>query len=272
MSNDYTEEREILDTKSMIEEDFFARLGKKFVPSSTPTSPTNTKLPPSPKYNTEKILLDLFEVRDGLIDTYAKIGINAHSQSITDGINKLGSCIKSLGGEVDRFDPFAHMSGLQAPNLRKSAKRVIENTVESYTLGKIGDTNISEDGKTIIVTFTGQSGTVDYKAVGTLTASKTWVGNEAIDYVYTPSEGRMSVKTFTEDSKWIDNSDNYKISWELFENEANFNVMPIEGENTQTKKEGKTKNNIEIKEEVENTALNNIEDEEIGDFPVEDKT
>jgi hypothetical protein len=272
MNNDYMDEREPLDTKNMLENGFFARLGKtalKPIPTKTEVTPEPATIPAN--YNTEKVLTHLYEARDGLIETYSKVGIGAYSQGFVDGINKIGSCIKSMGGEVDSFDPFAHMSGLQAPSLQKNAKRVIENTVESYTLGKIGDAKISDDGKTIIVTFKGQQANTDYKAIGTLVASKAWVGNEAIDYVYTPGEGRMSVKVFSDDGKWIDKSASYKISWELFENEANYNVMPTEGENSSIKKEGKGENIVEIKEEVENTSSNNIEDEEIGDFQIEEK-
>lgn len=322
------ENREILDTKNMLEDGFFARLGnikvspkkvKEMQESIDMEESENSRVNTRGKreevsyntgvnYNTEKILMDLFEARDMLIDSFSKIGITNQSQSMVEGINKIGSCISSMGGEVEKFDPFSHISGLQAPNLKKSAKRVIENTVESYTLGKIENIDIEDDGKTIVLSFIGKQGNVDYKAVGTLTALKKWNGNEAIDYVYTPSEGRMSVKEY-DNGKWIDKSASYKISWELFEKEADFNVMPTEVENTQEiirevkeAKEAETNEEVEyveieeginedaeelieepirkeckkIKEEIKNNALNNIDsdednDEEIGDFPIEEK-
>jgi hypothetical protein len=195
MSN---EKREILDTKNMLEDGFFARLGNiKVSPKKVQEmreameneedSPQKEYIEKPVNYNTERILVDLFESRDILIDSFSKIGITSQSQSMVEGINKLGSCIIAMGGEVEKFDPFSHMSGLQAPNLKKSAKRVIENTVESYTLGKIEDIDIEDEGKTIVLSFIGKQGNIDYKAVGTLTALKKWNGNEAIDYVYTPS-------------------------------------------------------------------------------------
>jgi len=271
MNQDYTDEREPLDTKSMLESGFFARLGKdlKSLPAKKETREETPK--PQNNYNTENILLNLFDARDGLIETYSKAGIGDYSQNFVDSINKIGACIRSLGGEANNFDPLAHVSGLQSPNIHKNAKRVIENTVESYSLGKIDDAKISENGKEITMTFTGRQGNTDYKAVGTLVANKSWVGNEAIDYIYSTAEGRMSVKVFSDDGKWIDKSDSYKISWELFENEVDMNVMPTEGNNSSVKKEGNSDNPIEIKEEVKNNTVNNIEDEEIGDFPIEEK-
>ena len=287
MSN---EKREILDTKNMLEDGFFARLGNikvspKKVQEMREAMENEEDLPQKEyiekpvNYNTERILVDLFESRDILIDSFSKIGITSQSQSMVEGINKLGSCIIAMGGEVEKFDPFSHMSGLQAPNLKKSAKRVIENTVESYTLGKIEDIDIEDEGKTIVLSFIGKQGNIDYKAVGTLTALKNWNGNEAIDYVYTPSEGRMSVKEY-DNGKWIDKSSSYKISWELFEKEENFDI-PIEVNNKEKETEVEEeliekpirKECKKIKEEIVNNTLNNIdeEDEEIGDFPIEEK-
>lgn len=269
MNNDYTDEREPLDTKSMLENAFFANLGKtsKDIVSKSENKESKAQISES-KFNTEKLLLDLFDIRDTLIESYSKIGIGSTSQPIVDTINKIGSCIKTLGGEAPNFDPFAHISGLQNPILKKNASRVIENTKEAYSIGKIEDANISEDGKTLMITFSGQQDNINYKAIGTIIASKSWIGNEAIDYIYSPSEGRMSVKAFNDDGKWIDKSDSYKISWELFEKEADLNVMPVEVER---KEAGKAEDNTEIKEEVKNNILNDNIDEEIGDFPIEEK-
>jgi hypothetical protein len=262
MNNDNVEDREILNTQDMIEQGFLSRLGNKMANLPKKVAATEeseyVEQPKTVKYNTEKLLLSLYEVKDGLIDTYAKIGVGAYSKNFVDSINKVGACIQSLGGESEAFDAFAHMSGLQAPSLNKNAKRVVENTIEAYTLGKISDPKIED--KTITLSFTGQRDSVNYKAVGTLVASKTWVGNEAIDYVYTPGEGRMSVKVFTDDGKWMDKSANYQISWELFESENDFDVMPTEGGNDLTK-------DAKNKEEVKKTAENNIEDD-IDDFEI----
>jgi len=264
MNTDYVEEREPLDTKSMLEDAFFANLGK--TGKSIPKVKKTQELKADVNFNTEKLLLELFEVRDNLVEVFSS---GSNSQHIITSINKVGSCIRSLGGEAQDFDPFAHLSGLQKPNIKKNAMRVIENTKEVYSIGRIEEPKVEEDGKTIIITFAGQKDNVDYKAVGTLVASKNWVGNEAIDYVYTPGEGRMSVKVFNEDGKWVDKSNAYKISWELFEKEADLNVMPLEVER---KDEGKDEKNVEIKEEVKKEASNKDIDEEIGDFPIEEKT
>ena len=79
----------------------------------------------------------------------------------------------------------------------------------------------------------------------------------------------MSVKVFNEEGKWVDKSNIYKISWELFEKEADLNVMSVEVEReSETKQVNK---DSKIKEEIEIEASNDNIDEEIGDFPIEEK-
>jgi len=264
MSDNYVDEEGKFDTKSLLEDSFLKNLGNvKIPPAQAPTIVDRSiKVPASSDYNTERMLLELYEVRDGLIATFSEMGLNKTSQTLVDNINRVGKCIKGLGGEVDHFDPLANVSGLQSPKLNKSAQRVIENTKEAYNLGKIEDAKVEEDGKTITIIFTGKQGNISYKSVGTVTASDTWMGNEAIDYIYSPESGRMAVKTPNAQGQWIDRgTDDYKISWELFEtDESNLN-----------KEAGKTENTPEIKEEVKNPAPNNI-DEEVGDFPIEEKS
>jgi len=264
--NDYVDEESgKFDTKSLLEDSFLKNLGNPTLKQQISQAPSvvdrSIKIPISPAYSTEKMMLDLYEVRDGLIATFSEMGLNKTSQNLVNSINKVGTCIKGLGGEVDYFDPLANVSGLQSPKLNKSAQRVIENTKEAYNLGKIEGAKVEEDGKTITITFTGKQGNVSYKSVGTVTASDTWMGNEAIDYIYSPESGRMAVKTPNAHGQWIDRgTDDYKISWELFEtDESNLN-----------KEAGKAETTKEIKEEIKNPTPNDI-DKEIGDFPIVEK-
>jgi len=243
-----SEEREVIDTRSEIEESFFKNLAKK--------PPKNVRVPErdeivtvAQNFNTEEVLSDLFETRDSLIDMVTND--SDISSPLVENINKLGACIKRMGGEAEDFDPYLHITGLQSPNMVKNAHRVLENTKEAYTLGKITDTKVDDNGKTIVIAFSGIKDDVAYKAVGTVIAPKVWVGNEAIEYIYTPGEGRLSVKALNEDGKWIDKSANYKISWELSEGQMN---AP------------------ENKEEVRVEAQNNVEEEISDEFPIEDKT
>jgi len=168
-----------------------------------------------------------------------------------------------MGGKIEHFDPFVKLSGLQAPSMKKNANRVIENTKESYSIGNISDTRMTEDGRTIFITFDGVSNKIAYRAVGTILASKTWVGNEAVDYIYTTGEGRMSVKALDDNGEWIDKSNNYKISWELYEGKFK--------DKEELEKEGNTAKETEIKEEVRDKTKKNNDEEDIGDFPIEEK-
>lgn len=252
MNTDRTEEREVLDTKSMLENGFLSKL--KMKPGSKPIS----KLVPEIKEssvinNTESLLLDLFEVRDGLIDIYKRSSEEVTSP-LTDHIEKVACCIRKLGGAVDKFDPFSSLSGLKDLDLKLNAQRVVENTKQAYTLGKISEEKVSSDGKTINITFSGVKGSIQYKAVGTLIANKSWIGNEGIDYIYSPQSGKISVKAISDNGKWIDKSSEYNISWELYEQD----VKSIEKV-------------AEIKKDIENPIENNIDDEEIGDFDIRDK-
>lgn len=238
-----------IDTRSEIEENFFKNLAKK--------PPKNVSVPRqmeelaavAQNFNTEDVLSDLFETRDSLIDMVTND--SDISSPLVENINKLGSCIKRMGGEAEDFDPFIHISGLQAPSMVKNAHRVLENTKEAYTLGKITNCKVEEDGRTISIVFSGIKDNTAYKAVGTVVAPKVWAGNEALEYIYSTGEGRLSVKALNEDGKWIDKSANYKISWELSEGQMN---AP------------------ENKEEVRVEAQNNVEEEISDEFPIEDKT
>ena len=263
MNSDYEEDREILDTKGMLEDGFFKNLknkGKVIPPAKTESSERSTIVSEKRDINTEQLLLNLFEIRDELIDVFKEIGIaSKFSERLTSNINRLGSCIGNLGGKNEHFDPLSNVSGLQDPNLVKNAQRVIENTIDSY-MGEIEGAEVK--GKEITITFGGKVGDVVYRAKGTVASNGIWIGNEAIDYVYTPGEGKMSVKALDETGQWSEKSDGYKISWVLDEND-------LDGQELEIKEAEKKEENIEEeKEEVEN----NITDENIStDFPIEEK-
>jgi hypothetical protein len=72
----------------------------------------------------------------------------------------------------------------------------------------------------------------------------------------------MSVKAFNEEGKWMDRSANYKISWELSDGKIE-EVKP-------EVKEIKEANNIEIKEENEIIAPNDIDDDISDDFEIKE--
>jgi hypothetical protein len=176
----------------------------------------NRKLPDG--YSTEKVLISLYDIRDILIDSFRLSGINSNvSKKLVSSIEKVDGLIKTAGGEIERFEPLNHCSGLQAPNFYKNAEKVIATTTQCYSLGKIEDAKISDNGKTINICFLGINEDVSWKAMGTINAEE-WTGNEAIDYVYTPREGHMSVKAY-DNGRWIDkiSSGKYKVHWDLIE-------------------------------------------------------
>jgi len=251
-----------LDTKSMLEEGFLKEYSKggakgKTKPTARVSAGVVSASAPTVNVNTESVLMEAYEVRDGLINSFSDVKLgSALAENMKTAINKVGNIIIEMGGSADSFDPLAHVSGLGAPSLGKYASRVIENTVDSYSLGKIEGANIGDNGKSIVIAFVGMSDEgMPYKAVGTIVANETWLGNEAIDYVYTPGEGKMSVKVANQDGQWIDQSDGYAISWELFEGEAEKNI----------------EKKAETEEEEKDLIENNVDDEINIDFPIEEK-
>lgn len=182
---------------------------------------TNQAEAPTITASMEKVLLAIYETREELVSAFETCNINSRTASMLAGpINKLSSCIRYMGGEVEEFEPLNHVSGLMAPNFFKNAQKVIETTIQCYSLGEVQDAKVLENGKKISIVFTGATDDVTYKAEGTITSDE-WTGNEAIDYIYTPNEGKMSVKAF-ENGRWVDRSSSkkYKVIWNLEETDV----------------------------------------------------
>jgi len=213
-----------LPTRQWLEDSFMKQLGENAsaastaeeLPDKSDMSSEKSVVDSKGNDSREKLLNDLFEIRDRLIDTFAvgndqtKIG-----DIITDQINRISRCASLLGAPAEYFDPLDHLSGLNIPNIKHNAENVIANTKTCYQLGKVEGKEISEDSKAIIIEFSGDKDGMRYTASGTIKGNG-WQGNEAIDYIYTPGSGKMSVKAF-EDGKWIDKSDKYNVAWELTE-------------------------------------------------------
>ena len=175
----------------------------------------------APSINSEKLLIELDDLREGLIRAFETCSLNTKTSNIlNEQIIRTGKCINLLGGEVVNFEPFNHVSGLTMPNFIKNAHKVVETTIQCYSLGEIEESHISSDGKQVMITFSGKNNIGEYKARGTITAEE-WTGNEAIDYIYTPGSGHMSVKAY-ENGRWIskDANKNYHVIWELEECDA----------------------------------------------------
>jgi len=223
------------------------------------------------KYNSEKLLVSLYDIYDDMIIQFESMDYTSPiTKNMADNIVKLGSCIEQVGGEIEKFSPLDHVSGLDAPPIMKCANQVIDRTKQCYKRAKIEDINVSDSGKVIGLTLFGEDENLGmiYRVKGVLSAKSSWNGAEAIDYIYTPAEGRMSVKAL-EGDRWIDKSSNYKVSWELQElNTAEASEEEIIDFKKGNKKEGESetpKNNIEGNAEHSNVEEVNL------DFPIEEK-
>lgn len=169
----------------------------------------------------ESLLIGLYEIYDGLIDIFQRIGINHEiSDKLTTQIWNLEKSMAKLGGTIEKtFVPEDYVSGLENPNLEENAVKVISTTKRCYKLGSIENEKIEEGGNTIRLTFKGSlsSSGVKYVAQGVIKAGvRGWTGSEAIDYIYKTGGGKMSVRSF-EGGKWINCSENFDIKWELEE-------------------------------------------------------
>ncbi len=220
------------------------RVGLKTVTSSVKNTIPQTRIA------SEKTLLKLYDVHDNLIEAFEQCPVNsALSDSLSINIIKLGSCISEMGGDIEVFEPLNHISGLDIPNVVKNAEEVVQRTIQCYKLGDIKNARIKENGKEIHMVFEGVSGNTRYAASGRIVA-KGWTGNEAIDYVYTPNSGKMSVKAF-EGGRWVNKglNNDYHISWELEEFDIDQDISE------------KSAKNINHKKEIELISQNNSIDE-----------
>jgi hypothetical protein len=228
----------------------------------------------SSKPEKDEVLINVLKkMRESLVDVFERSGLNSGIESsLVSLIDSTGSCLNYLGESTEKFEPLRHLSGLQAPNTFKNASKVLETTLNCYKIGEIEDSKISDDGRLIEIIFAGVHKNIHYKAFGEISANS-WEGSEAIDYIYTPRSGKMSVKAF-EGGKWVDKSDYYDIKWALEEKDLNKedeeeeleDVIPKELLQDESIKEKK----VEEKEELQVEASNNdSDDEEIGDFPID---
>jgi hypothetical protein len=134
---DYLEDRELLDTQNMLEEGLWASLkgNPKFAKQAKIAASAKNEEMAENNASTvdESLLTELYEIRDSLIDTFEKVEITSKaSNKLGEDINRLGNCIKHLGGPVEEFNSLQHISGLQSPDIIRNAQRVIETTKQCY--------------------------------------------------------------------------------------------------------------------------------------------
>ena len=271
----------------------------------SPVSSFSTQGPKNVRRD-EKLINALSVVYGGLVDVFEQSGVeSAMNDQLIALIETAGACLNYLGERTDKFEPLKHLSGLGAPDITGKAKMVASTTLNCYSLGEIIGPDIENNGRTIKLAFTGRNSKVSYQATGVITADF-WDGSEAIDYIYTPGSGKMSVKAY-ERGRWIDRSDsgNYDIRWSLAETpigedpetsdpetevskeEVVIEVEANEVEETSNKVEGNTnpttnhntvegintvnneKDSVNKKEVVSDSSNMVFDEEEIGDFPID---
>lgn len=219
----------------------------------------------------EKILIALYDVREELVKAFEGCGINSGVGNVlADQINRVGSCIRIAGGEVEDFEPLNHISGLEMPDLNKNLEQVIARTIQCYKLGEVKEAKIKNGnkGKEIHIVFLGKNNEINYKVTGYI-QSEVWSGNEAIDYIYTAQGGKMSIKTF-EDNKWLDktSSGRYAIHYQLEEVKLPVARPDEDGKTyitaaTPSAPEQSSKN-VTANKENTNITKNNMDDDDIG--------
>lgn len=279
MEKDYFDEAKgSLDTEQMLEDAILSQFHKSNTRIPLPSSNQRTgkcetndvkiaSISKEQSFDVEKLLLNLYEARDGLLELFSNINHNSPTgRVLTSQINKVGDCISQIGGQVEPFNPLDHISGLETPNQVINAQKVISQTKQYYKLGAIKDTSVSPDGKIIKITFEGKDGNINYKADGEITAKGLWTGNEAIDYVYAPESGKMSVKALNENGCWSDKYNDYDVYWELTENDESISEPTQNDSNEKDIKKAQKTKDQPIKVE------NNVDNENIDiNFPIIDK-
>jgi len=250
------EKEDKIGTRALLENNFWAAFkGEKVIKES---KSQNNQTAEVKENKPERI--DLTELEQVYEDLARLCVARDADEEILKIIQKVETCLKNFGEDITPFDPLSHLSGLKKPDLTIGAKAVIENTKNFYN-GQV-ECKIEDNGSKIIVVFCGTKKEISYIARGTITANF-WSGNEAIDYVYSPGAGKMSVKAF-EDKKWIDKSDKFDISWELKEGDIN-DVKNKDNEPTESIQTAKP---IEEIAQEENNESNKNEEPNDHDFEV----
>ena len=119
------------------------------------------------------------------------------------------------GQEVVQFEPLRRMSGLAIPtDLLANANKVVTTTLKSYGLYPITEAmSCDVEGLPhVVFTIVGQKGEMGFtvRAAITRRGGGDFIGNEAIDYVYAPGGGLLTVKALDK-GRWVDVTDNYHV-------------------------------------------------------------
>lgn len=194
--------------------------------SATPVTAAASGASATNAAHVEAVLLHNYDVYDLLLEVFRTVDINSDvATKLTQAIRKIEASIKLLGGKELNFQPEDVVSGLALPDQSVAMSKVVATTSAYYKMGSVRDSAIVNKN-TIRMTFALNEKNNKIICRGDVTPSTgVWIGNEAIDYVYTPEGGRMTVKLLSQGG-WVNVSSDYKINWELLPEPEPVNVHP----------------------------------------------
>ena len=142
-------------------------------------------------------------------ETSANNGLSVRIEAM---IRRLEDIQQSIGVEVDPFDPLRNMSGLQAGEPLENADKVIANTLKHYKAYGISaiTSSMGKFGPSIQLSIFGENDGVGFEVDGFVAAREDFNGNEAVDYVWSPEGGLMTVKA-RHHGTWNDASTDFVI-------------------------------------------------------------
>lgn len=155
----------------------------------------------------------LKDVREDLVALFQEFSTeHALPKRIEGMIRKMEEMGYALGVELEPFDPLKNMSGLKSGEALENAEKVVTNTLDHYKLFSVSSikTYMTNGGPTIELHIFGEQNGMGFEASGSITARSDFNGNEAIDYVYSPEGGLMTVKARSQ-GMWEDVSDSFSV-------------------------------------------------------------
>lgn len=166
---------------------------------------------------TAKAVELLDSLRDDLIYYFQEVSSDKVASSrIESMIRKSEEIGYALGVEMTPFDPLRNMSGLKSGDVLENAEKVITNTVSHYKLFSVTSAKAfnTNKGPAIEINIIGEQGDCGFEINGKVVSNNDFNGNEAIDYVYSPDGGLMTVKA-RHQGAWVDVSEDFIVDCQI---------------------------------------------------------
>ena len=172
----------------------------------------------------EKAIMEVYSLRDWMIEEFQRnVKFQSTSSVLEKAILKSESIIRTLGGDVEAFNPLNYMSGLDeigesdvnSNTILANARAVIENTKKHYVKYKLSsiEAKMIKGKPGIVFSIEGDDNNSPFKVVGAVVSKKNFFGNEAIDYVRHNGNGALGIKALS-GGKWKDVGQDFHIAVE----------------------------------------------------------